>query len=120
MRSRLFTLSTMLCTFSYVANAQSEQTRTLGYNYYGQRINEKAICNMVSFRSKEVAEKAVDEIVRRSGLKRNFYVMECPNTDNCFAAVNGQTRLIVYDGNFMKKANDIAKTDWGALSILAH
>ncbi len=120
MRSRLFTLSTMLCTFAYLANAQSEQTRTLGYNYYGQRINEKAICNMVSFRSKEVAEKAVDEIVRRSGLKRNFYVMECPNTDNCFAAVNGQTRLIVYDGNFMKKANDIAKTDWGALSILAH
>jgi len=120
MKGRLFTLSTMLCTLSYVSNAQSEQTRTLGYNYYGQRINEKAICNMVSFRSKEVAEKAVDEIVRRSGLKRNFYVMECPNTDNCFAAVNGQTRLIVYDGNFMKKANDIAKTDWGALSILAH
>jgi hypothetical protein len=103
-----------------VSNAQNEQTRTFGYNYYGQRINEKAICNMVSFRSKEVAEKAVDEIVRRSGLKRNFYVMECPNTDNCFAAVNGQTRLIVYDGAFMKKANDISKTDWGALSILAH
>ncbi|WP_165372154.1 M48 family metalloprotease [Emticicia agri] len=110
----------MLCTLTYVANAQSEQTRTFGYNYYGQRINEKAICNMVSFRSKEVAEKAVDEIVRRSGLKRNFYVMECPNTDNCFAAVNGQTRLIVYDGAFMQKANNISKTDWGALSILAH
>lgn len=120
MKGRLFTLSTMLCTLSYVSNAQSEQTRTLGYNYYGQRINEKAICNMVSFRSKEVAEKAVDEIVRRSGLKRNFYVMECPNTDNCFAAVNGQTRLIVYDGAFMQKANSISKTDWGALSILAH
>ncbi|RYU95579.1 hypothetical protein EWM59_10735 [Emticicia agri] len=120
MKGRLFTLSTMLCTLTYVANAQSEQTRTFGYNYYGQRINEKAICNMVSFRSKEVAEKAVDEIVRRSGLKRNFYVMECPNTDNCFAAVNGQTRLIVYDGAFMQKANNISKTDWGALSILAH
>lgn len=120
MKGRLFTLSTMLCTLTYVANAQTEQTRTFGYNYYGQKINEKAICNMVSFRSKEVAEKAVDEIVRRSGLKRNFYVMECPNTDNCFAAVNGQTRLIVYDGAFMKKANDISKTDWGALSILAH
>ncbi|MBA4851640.1 M48 family metalloprotease [Emticicia sp. BO119] len=110
----------MLCTLFYVANAQTEQTRTFGYNYYGQRINEKAICNMVSFRSKEVAEKAVDEIVRRSGLKRNFYVMECPNTDNCFAAINGQTRLIVYDGAFMQKANSISKTDWGALSILAH
>ena len=120
MKYRLLTLSTMLCTSCYFVNAQNAQVRTLGYNYYGQRINEKAICNMMSFRSKETAEKAVEEIVRRSGLKKNFYVMECPNTDNCFAAVNGQTRIIVYDGAFMRKANDIAKSDWGALSILAH
>jgi hypothetical protein len=103
-----------------VANAQEEKVQSLGYNYYGQKINEKAFCSQFSFRSKEVAEKAVDEIVRRSGLKRNFYVMECPNTDNCFAAIQGQTRLIVYDGSFMKKANDLSKSDWGALSILAH
>lgn len=120
MKYRLLTLSTMLCTSCYFVNAQNAQVRTLGYNYYGQSINEKAICNMMSFRSKETAEKAVEEIVRRSGLKKNFYVMECPNTDNCFAAVNGQTRIIVYDGAFMRKANDIAKSDWGALSILAH
>ncbi len=110
----------MLCTYCYFVNAQNDEVKTLGYNYYGQRINEKAICSMMSFRSKEVAEKAVEEIVRRSGLKKNFYVMECPNTDNCFAAVKGQTRIIVYDGAFMRKANDIAKSDWGALSILAH
>ncbi len=97
-----------------------EKIQTLGLNYYGKKINEKAFCSQFSFRSKEVAEKAVDEIVRRSGLKRNFYVMECPNTDNCFAAVQGQTRIIVYDGAFMKKANDLSKSDWGALSILAH
>ncbi|WP_238807454.1 hypothetical protein [Emticicia aquatica] len=103
-----------------MANAQEEKVQSLGYNYYGQKINEKAFCSQFSFRSKEVAEKAVDEIVRRSGLKRNFYVMECPNTDNCFAAIQGQTRLIVYDGSFMKKANDLSKSDWGALSILAH
>jgi hypothetical protein len=103
-----------------VAHAQEEKVTSFGYNYYGQKINEKAFCNQFSFRSKEIAEKAVDEIVRRSGLKRNFYVMECPNTDNCFAAIQGQTRLIVYDGSFMKKANDLSKSDWGALSILAH
>jgi hypothetical protein len=104
----------------FSANAQEEKVKSFGYNYYGQKINEKAFCSQFSFRSKEVAEKAVDEIVRRSGLKRNFYVMECPNTDNCFAAIQGQTRLIVYDGSFMKKANDLSKSDWGALSILAH
>ncbi|WP_188767424.1 M48 family metalloprotease [Emticicia aquatilis] len=110
----------MLSTFVLLANAQEERVKSFGYNYYGQKINERAFCSQFSFRSKEVAEKAVDEIVRRSGLKRNFYVMECPNTDNCFAAIQGQTRLIVYDGSFMKKANDLSKSDWGALSILAH
>ena len=120
MNLKLCTLSTVLSTFLLVAHAQEDQVKSFGYNYYGQKINEKAFCNQFSFRSKEVAEKAVDEIVRRSGLKRNFYVMECPNTDNCFAAIQGQTRLIVYDGSFMKKANDLSKSDWGALSILAH
>ncbi len=120
MKFKLCTLSTLLSTFVLLANAQEERVKSFGYNYYGQKINERAFCSQFSFRSKEVAEKAVDEIVRRSGLKRNFYVMECPNTDNCFAAIQGQTRLIVYDGSFMKKANDLSKSDWGALSILAH
>lgn len=120
MNFKLCTLSTVLSTFVLLANAQEEKVKSFGYNYYGQKINEKAFCSQFSFRSKEVAEKAVDEIVRRSGLKRNFHVMECPNTDNCFAAIQGQTRLIVYDGSFMKKANDLSKSDWGALSILAH
>ncbi len=120
MKLKLCTLSTVLSTFLLVAHAQEDKVKSFGYNYYGQKINEKAFCSQFSFRSKEVAEKAVDEIVRRSGLKRNFYVMECPNTDNCFAAIQGQTRLIVYDGSFMKKANDLSKSDWGALSILAH
>lgn len=120
MKFKLFTLSTVLSTSVLLANAQDERVKSFGYNYYGQKINERAFCSQFSFRSKEVAEKAVDEIVRRSGLKRNFYVMECPNTDNCFAAIQGQTRLIVYDGSFMKKANDLSKSDWGALSILAH
>ncbi|MER0440783.1 hypothetical protein [Emticicia sp. W12TSBA100-4] len=120
MKFKLCTLSTVLSTFVLLANAQEERVKSFGYNYYGQKINERAFCSQFSFRSKEIAEKAVDEIVRRSGLKRNFYVMECPNTDNCFAAIQGQTRLIVYDGSFMKKANDLSKSDWGALSILAH
>ncbi len=120
MKFKLCTLFSVLSTFVFLANAQENQIKSFGYNYYGQKINEKAFCSQFSFRSKEVAEKAVDEIVRRSGLKRNFYVMECPNTDNCFAAIQGQTRLIVYDGSFMKKANDLSKSDWGALSILAH
>ncbi len=116
---KLYTLSTVLSTLSFITNAQNKVTYAC--NYYGGKVNEKAICSMMGFTSKKEADKAVEEIVRRSGLKKNFYVMECPNTDNCFAAVQNGNRLIVYDGAFMRRVNDMTKTkDWGALSILAH
>ncbi|MFN3849197.1 MAG: M48 family metalloprotease [Spirosomataceae bacterium] len=117
---KLFTLSTVLSTFVFSTNAQNNKPY-YACNYYGKQVNEKAICNMMGFSSRKEADKAVEEIVRRSGLKKNFYVMECPNTDNCFAAVQNGNRLIVYDGAFMRRVNNMTQTkDWGALSILAH
>lgn len=74
----------------------------------------------LGYKSRKEVEQAVEEIVRRSGLKKNFYVMECPQIDNCFATTKDGNRLIVYDGNFMNKVNDATKTDWAAWSILAH
>jgi hypothetical protein len=93
---------------------------TFACNYTGAKVNEEAICGMLGFRSKPEASKAIEDIVRRSGLKQNFYVMECPNTDNCYAVTQNGERIIVYDAKFMQKINDMTKTDWGALSILAH
>lgn len=95
-------------------------TQNFSCNYYGKKINETQICNTFGFRTKPEAIKAVEDIVSRSGLKQNFYIMECPNIDNCFAAVRDSERLIVYDSNFMQRINNLAKTDWGAMSILAH
>ena len=89
-------------------------------NYTSNAINEKSICDMLGFQTRPAAQKAVEQIVRRSGLKQNFYVMECPNIDNCFAATRNGERLIVYDAGFMKRVNGITKTDWGAMSVLAH
>lgn len=115
----LSTLSTLLSTLSFIGFGQNKTF--VACHYYGGKVNEKAICNMMGFTSKKEADRAVEEIVRRSGLKKNFYVMECPNTDNCFAAVQNGNRLIVYDGAFMRRVNDMTKSkDWGALSILAH
>lgn len=89
-------------------------------SYTAGVINEKSICSMLGFRTRPEAQKAVERIVSRSGLKQNFYVMECPNIDNCFAAARNGERLIVYDASFMRRVNNITNTDWGAMSILAH
>ncbi len=108
----------LLILFSSVSLAQVNTKFVC--NYYSGNVNEKAICNMLGFQTRQEAQKAVENIVKRSGLKQNFYVMECPNIDNCFAALQNGERLIVYDAGFMRKVNNLTQTDWGAMSILAH
>jgi Zn-dependent protease with chaperone function len=105
---------------SIITTGIAQKKATFACNYTGAKVNEEAICGLLGFRSKPEASKAIEEIVRRSGLKQNFYVMECPNTDNCYAVTQNGERIIVYDAKFMQKINDMTKTDWGALSILAH
>lgn len=92
----------------------------VGKSYFGTTINEKEICDLVAFSTRPEVSIAVENIVKRSGLKQNFYVMECPNTDNCFAATRNGERLIVYDSRFFNRLNTVTKTDWAAMSILAH
>jgi hypothetical protein len=92
----------------------------VGKNYYGNTINEREICDLVAFSTRPEVSMAIENIVKRSGLKQNFYVMECPNTDNCFAATRNGERLIVYDPSFIQKVSNTTRTDWAALSILAH
>ena len=66
------------------------------------------------------AEKVVDRILKPIGLIRNFKVVECSNTDNCFATVLKGQRFIVYDAAFMERIEEETETDWSAISIMAH
>lgn len=110
---------TFLVFFSINAYSQNAEI-VVGRNYFGNAINEKEICDLVAFTTRPEVTMAVENIVRRSGLKQNFYVRECPNTDNCFAATRNGERLIVYDARFFRRLTSVTKTDWAALSILAH
>jgi len=104
---------------SIQSNSQKVET-TFMCSYTAGAINEKSICDLLGFKTRQIAQKAVERIVSMSGLRQNFYVMECPNIDNCFAATRNGERLIVYDASFMRRVNSITKTDWGAMSILSH
>ncbi len=103
-----------------VSAVSAQDQITFACSYTSEKINEKSICDMLGYRTRPEAQKAVESIVSRSGLKQNFYVMECPNIDNCFAATRNGERLIVYDGSFMRRVNNLAQSDWGAMSVLAH
>ncbi|MBO0938991.1 M48 family metalloprotease [Fibrella sp. HMF5335] len=66
------------------------------------------------------AGRVVDRILKPIGLMRNFKVMECANTQNCFAAVQNGQRYIIYDAAFMQQLEDATETDWTATSVMAH
>ena len=90
------------------------------YFGYDKIKRPQEICNFLGFRSNQHAEEVVDNILKQVGLARNFVVVECPNTENCFAAVADGQRYIVYDGAFMKRIENMTHTDWSAVSIVAH
>jgi hypothetical protein len=106
-----------------VAQEQAEGPReTFVCNYVdgGRLRSPKEICNYLSFTSSRHAERVVERILQPLGLTRNFVVVECPESDNCFATVVDGKRFIIYDGKFMKQIESITNTDWSAISIVAH
>ena len=89
-------------------------------NYTGQ-VGPQALCDFMMYTaSNGHAEKVVDKILKPIGLNRNFKIIECPNTRNCFATVLSGQRFIIYDGAFMQRIEDMTETDWSAISIMAH
>lgn len=77
-------------------------------------------CTPAATPSNGHAERVVDRILKPIGLLRNFNVMECPDTRNCFATVVQGQRFIIYDGAFMQRIEEQTDTDWSAISIMAH
>ncbi|MBK9508633.1 MAG: hypothetical protein IPO04_03750 [Cytophagaceae bacterium] len=73
-----------LIIFNLNGFAQQNSNLIIGKSYYGNTINEREICDLVAFSSRPEVSMAVEKIVKRSGLKQNFYVMECPNTRKLF------------------------------------
>jgi hypothetical protein len=88
-------------------------------NYTGHKTDEQVICSGTTS-SNTHAQKVVDRILKPIGLMRNFKIMECSNTENCFATVLKGQRYIVYDGAFMQSLEEETETDWSAISIMAH
>ncbi len=88
-------------------------------NYTGNGVKPQVVCNE-KVTSNGHAERVVDRILRPIGLLRNFKVVECSNTKNCFATVLKGQRFIVYDAAFMQSIEEETETDWSAISIMAH
>ncbi len=65
------------------------------------------------------ARDIIKEIIDVVGLKPRFEVREA-NVDNAAAVVYNGQRYILYNRQFVAAVNNASKTDWAAVSILAH
>jgi hypothetical protein len=100
--------------------AQMPSQETFICKYTGGNSGPQVICANTNSPSTNHAERVVDRILKPIGLVRNFKVMECANTDNCFATVVKGQRFIIYDAAFMQGIEEETETDWSAISIMAH
>ena len=105
---------------AHTPGRQSTAQQTFVCNYTGQTSPQSLCDYMMYTASSGHAEKVVDKILKPIGLNRNFKIIECPNTRNCFATVLSGQRFIIYDGAFMQRIEDVTDTDWSAVSIMAH
>lgn len=69
--------------------------------------------------SSEEAEQIIQAIMNSVGLKANFEIKEA-DISNAAAVIHKGKRLILYDPSFIRKIQLASKTDWAAVSILAH
>ncbi|MFH1004888.1 MAG: hypothetical protein V1781_05275 [Bacteroidota bacterium] len=92
-------------------------------NVFGQKNkihNDSLIKKEYNSDSKKEADDAIENIVRYTGLYQNFQIVENTNIYTAIAYIKNNKRYIAYNPDFMLRVKDRTKTDWGALSVLAH
>ncbi len=65
------------------------------------------------------AKEAVSKIVKYTGLLPNFTVVS-KKVSTAVAYIKGGKRYIAYNPEFIERLRDKTKTDWAAVSVLAH
>ena len=74
---------------------------------------------MFSFESDEEAQTVLNDILNTVGLRPNF-VIQASNVPNAAAVIDGSERYILYNRKFIRSVKENTKTNWAAISILAH
>lgn len=82
----------------------------------GNLVNIKTI---QQFESEAEARAVMNDIVQVIGLVPNF-IVEAGTVPNAAAWINNSQRYILYNPTFIKKVINSTRTDWSAISILAH
>jgi len=64
--------------------------------------------------------QVVEQIKKKLSFRAEFDVYIAEQEDNAFATVANGRKILVVDVGFLAKLNRIAKTEWGAIQVIAH
>ena len=111
----LLALGAVGCATS--TSAQVEELRVDEYcTFDGTRMDG----SIFTFGTTASAREALARVTSYTGLEPNFDI-RAGNVPNAMAVIDRSgSRLIIYNQRFMDAVRDQTRTDWGAISILAH
>lgn len=62
----------------------------------------------------------VEEIKKKLDISVSFDVYITEQENNCFATVAKGRKILAVDVGFLEKVNRVARTEWGAIQVIAH
>jgi len=113
-------LTGLLLVLFPTVNAQSPSENVCSEHYCSYSgANLVNIRTMQPFKSEEEAKAVMNNIVKVVGLVPNF-VVQASSVPNAAAWINGSRRYLLYNPTFIESVRASTRTDWAAISILAH
>ncbi len=103
------------CTTASLASGQEKLHASFYCSYFGEKVGGE----IYQFSPSNQTNRFIDQIMNTVGLRAKFEV-KAANVPNAAALVFNNKRYILYNQNFVTMVNQTTKTDWAAVSILAH
>lgn len=126
--SRRFTCSALACcgvgfTLPRGIHAQPggvpfcEFSESLGW---GSKRKREYITHRAGANDKSGIPEVINRIYRVLGIKPEIDIFLAEKENNAFATIAGGRKIIVVDVSFVASVNKLAKTEWGAIQVIAH
>ncbi|MDB5873780.1 MAG: hypothetical protein JWQ07_3222 [Ramlibacter sp.] len=87
---------------------------------WGAKRKTEYITHRAGPKDKSGVPQVVNSIYQALSIKPQIEIFLAEKENNAFATVAGGKRIIVVDVEFVETVNKLAKTNWGAIQVIAH
>ena len=121
LRMKKSLLLSIFCLFALVSKAQETgfQHICAHHNHEGVEDHFQIPVFTLKFSSQSEAQAVLNDILSYVGLRAN-YIIQPAGVPNAAAVIQNQQRYILYNQKFIQSVKKDTRTNWSAVSILAH